>query len=262
MGSLKDYVDIKKLVITVIVVVFLLYCAISGNITGGNLLGGNGIPTREKILATYPMFEALNKIDPDKFESLYKELESIPQVWHKSEANKAESNEAILKFIASINVWFGSNISTLLNSSSDEAVNKYGSHLIKSLSILLKNDPTGLQCFNTVYPGVIGELDVFKLKDDIKGIAYERNYLNSIADSIARHDKIDRLPVEQIEEALSIINDKLVEKYGDAYYIEDPQELAKQPSLVCRKTLDLLREVLALDPHLSAEILRYMNEPE
>ncbi len=41
MGRLKDFVDIKKLVITVIVVVFLLYCFISGNITGGN-----DIPTK------------------------------------------------------------------------------------------------------------------------------------------------------------------------------------------------------------------------
>ncbi|MCC8381284.1 hypothetical protein [Xenorhabdus sp. PB30.3] len=208
------------------------------------------------------MFEALNKIDSDKFENLYKELESMPQVWHKPEANKPETNEAILKFVASINVWFNSNISTLLNSSSDEAVKSYGRHLIRSLNILLKNDPTGIQCFNVLYPGVIGELDVFKIKDDIKGIAYERNYLNNIADSIARHDKVDRLPADQIEEALSIINNKLVEKYGDYYYIEDPKELSNQPVLACGKILDLYENIMELAPHLSAEILRYMNEPE
>ncbi|MBC8945368.1 MULTISPECIES: hypothetical protein [Xenorhabdus] len=256
MGSLKDFVDIKKLVITVTVVVFVLYYFIFGNITRGNSTA-EFIPTREEILAKYPMFEAINKIDPEKFESVYKEIKSMPYT-----EDKEVQNEFILKVLASLNVWFDSRIGSLLNSASDEAVNEYGRHFINSIGILLKNDPTGAQCFNTVYPGVIGDLDVFKLKDDIKGMAYKTNYLNSIADSIARSGKVDRLPVEQIEEAISIINNKLVEKYGDDYYIEDPKELAKQPSLICRKTLDLLREVLALDPHLSAEILRYINTPE
>ncbi|PHM38139.1 hypothetical protein Xmau_03524 [Xenorhabdus mauleonii] len=83
------------------------------------------------------------------------------------------------------------------------------------LLCLLKNDPTGVQCFNTVYPGMLGDLDVFKLKDDIKGIASKTDYLNSIAASIAHGDKVERLPVEQIEEALSNITDKLIGKYGD-----------------------------------------------
>ncbi|MDE9456089.1 hypothetical protein [Xenorhabdus bovienii] len=256
MGSLKNYVDFKKLVITVIVVVFLLYCVISGNITRGNAIGEN-IPTRDTMLTMYPMFQAINKIDPEKFESVYKEIEAMPHT-----ADEKTQNEYILKVLASLNIWFDSRIGSLLNSASDEAVNEYGRHFINSISILLKNDPTGVQCFNTVYPGMIGDLDMFKLKDDIKGFRYKRSYLNSIADSIARRDKVDRLPVEQIEEALSIINNKLFEKYGLDYYIEDPKELVKQPDLVCRKTLDLLSEVLVLDPHLSAEILRFINETE
>ncbi|MDC9593534.1 hypothetical protein [Xenorhabdus sp. IM139775] len=250
MGS--SAINIKKFVIAIIVMV--VFFAVGYGYAKDK---ENIIPTREKVLKMYPMFEAINKIDPEKFESLYKEIKSMPYT-----ENKEIQNEFILKVLSSLNVWFDSKIGSLLNSASDEAVNKYGRHFINSFSILLKNDPTGVQCFNTVYPGVIGDLDAFKLKDDIKGIEKKTNYLNSIADSIARGDKVNRLPAEQVEEALSIINDKLIGKYGEDYYIEDPKELAKQPSLVCRKTLDLLREVLALDPHLSAEILRYINAPE
>ncbi|MDX7998788.1 hypothetical protein FE394_06175 [Xenorhabdus sp. Reich] len=252
MGSSK--IDIKNLVIAIVVMAVFF---IAGYGLVNDKAKENIIPTREEVLKMYPMLEAINKIDPEKFESVYKEMKSMPYT-----ADKAIQNEFILKVLASLNVWFDSNIGSLLNSASDEAVNKYGRHFINSFNILLKNDPTGVQCFNTVYPGVMGDLDLFKLKDDIKGIANKTDYLNSIADSIARRDKVDRLPVEQIEEALSIINDKLIGKYGEDYYIEDPKELAKQPSLVCRQTLDLLREVLALDPHLSAEILRYINAPE
>ncbi|MBD2782511.1 hypothetical protein [Xenorhabdus szentirmaii] len=247
-------ISIKHLVIAIIVMTIFFYAGY-GYIKDNSR--ENTIPTREEVLEMYPMFEAIKKIDPEKFESLYKEIKAMPYTDDKDVKNKY-----ILKVLASINVWFDSKIGNLLNSASDEAVNKYGNHFINSIDVLLKNDPTGVQCFNTVYPGMIGDLDVFKLEDDIKGMAKKAVYLNAIADSIARGDKIDRLPVEQVEEAFSIINDKLVIKYGEDYYVEDPKELAKQPSLICRKTLDLLREVLALDPHLSAEILRYIRAPE
>ncbi|WP_340611680.1 hypothetical protein [Xenorhabdus bharatensis] len=256
MGRLKDFVDIKKLVIAVIVVVFLLYCFISGNIFAGNVTDKN-IPTREKVLQSYPMFDALNKIDPEAFESVYKEIQLMPY-----KEDKAIQNESILKVLGFVSAWFDANLGRLLNSASDEAVNKYGSHMVRVFDILLKTDPTGVQCFNITYPGVLGEIDAFKLKDDTKGMAYDKYYLNSIADSVARRDKVDRLPVEQIEGAISIINNKLVEKYGDYYYTEDPQELAKQPALACGKILDLFKNIMELDPHLSAEILRYINTPE
>ncbi|MCG3463475.1 hypothetical protein L7G72_16875 [Xenorhabdus bovienii] len=249
MGSFK--ISNRKVVIIIVVAIALFSFFIKGIVTG------SAVPTRDNMLKTYPFFEALNKVAPEQADNFYEDFVSALHG-----GDEETQNKLILKLLASINTWFDSNIGRLLNSASDDVVNEYGRHFINSFNVLLKNDPTGVQCFNTVYPGVIGDLDIFKLKDDIKGLGYKRTYLNSIADSIARRDKIDRLPVEQIEEAFSIINNKLVEKYGEDYYIEDPKELAKQPSLVCRKTLDLLREVVALDPHLSAEILRYINAPE
>ncbi|CDH07891.1 exported hypothetical protein [Xenorhabdus bovienii str. oregonense] len=249
MGSFK--ISIKNLVIA-ITLMAIFFAAGYGLV---NDKAKENVPlTREELLKESPSFEAINKIDPVKAEELYKIYSSTAT--YKDEKTK---NEVFSKFVMEIRVWFNSNLGNLLGSASDAAVNDFGQHNLNVFNVMLDSDPSGVHCFNVLYPGVLGNIEASRLEENFKKLALKVNYLNSIADSIAQEVKVDRLPVEQVEEALSIINNKLFEKYGVDYYIEDPKELAKQPALECKSRRDFYKQVMELDPHFSAEVIRYIN---
>ncbi|WP_340607656.1 hypothetical protein [Xenorhabdus bharatensis] len=254
MESFKTDIDIKKLVIA-IVVMAVVFIAGYGFIEDKSKK--DDIPTKEKILETYPIFEAINKLAPEKFEEFYEMIYSA-----SNDPGKITKKEIELKAFSLTRAWFNNNIGRLLKISSDEAVNEFGKHTVNFISTTINSDPTGLYCFNMLYPGVIGTPDISRFNRDFKDFPFKRNYLNSIADSIEKNIEIDRLSVEQVLESISKINDKLVEKYGENYYVEDPRESAKKPSLECNTRLDTYKYILELEPHLSAEVIRYINAPE
>ncbi|PHM39297.1 hypothetical protein Xmau_02901 [Xenorhabdus mauleonii] len=232
----------KKFVIQILVFIGVVLLFLKG------YLKETEIQKRDNRLKTYPILEALNKLDPQEFEVLYKQGFS--------------SDITTSDVMLSTKVWIKNNLGRLLNSAPDEAVNEFSKYNANLFDTFLNLDPTGVFCFNMLYPGVQGSPDINKLKELTNELVFKRTYLNSIADSINQKVKIDRLPVEQIEKVISSIHETLAEKYGDDYYIEDPQELAKQPALECKTRRDFYDQVMKLDPHLSAEVIRYLNPPK
>ncbi|PHM33298.1 hypothetical protein [Xenorhabdus innexi] len=240
MGSSKS--GKRKFVIKTIAFIVIVLFFLKG------YLEEDEVQKRNRILKTYPVLEALNKIDPQRFEVFYKQAFS--------------SDNATSDVMISTKSWVNSNLGRLLNSAPDEAVNEFGEHTVNMFDTFLNLDPSGVFCFNVLYPGVVGSPDIHNMAEYTKDLAFKRTYLNSIADSISQNVKVDRLPVEQVEEAIASIHVKLAEKYGNDYYIEDPKELAKQPALECKSRRDFYTQLMELDPHLSAEVIRYLNKPE
>ncbi|MBD2799528.1 hypothetical protein ID854_03395 [Xenorhabdus sp. M] len=252
MGS--SNISIKHLVIAIIVMAIFFY---AGYGLVNDKAKENTIPTREEVLKKSLLFEAMNILDPVKADEFYKMLYST-----SLNEDGTINDEILSKFLLSVRAWFENNLGNIFMHASDESVNEYGKHSLNVLNTLLDSDPTGVYCFNVLYPGVLGNFDIPKLKEDTKKLTYKGSYLISIAESINQKVKVDRLPVEQVKEVISSINEKMAEKYGDAYYIEDPQELAKQPSLECNTRRDFYKHVMELDTHLSAEVIRYLHKPE
>ncbi|CDH31919.1 hypothetical protein [Xenorhabdus bovienii] len=111
--------------------------------------------TREELLNYSPTFEALNKIDPAAAEEFYKMYFSTYNI-----ADEETKNEVFSKFVMEIRSWFERDLGNLLSSASDEAVNELGKHNIKLLNLWLNSDPSGVHCFNILYPRVLGDIDV------------------------------------------------------------------------------------------------------
>lgn len=234
----------------IVVAVFFVFLMLGVNKESGYL-------SKNEIIKQLPMLEALHKINPLLFNELYTAFSLHGRIDNKD--NLFESNE-VKKAFLSARSWMDDNIGSLLAKSPDYAANEYGKFIIKSLQGYLNEDPSGVLCFNVLYPGVFGYPDVAKLRKSNNDFIYKRTFLNDIADSIGSDVKINKLPVAEIESTINEIVNEMIEKYGDIYFSEDPHELFKQPGLDCKMRIDFTAKVLALDPDLSAEIFRYINK--
>ncbi|MDC9603564.1 hypothetical protein [Xenorhabdus griffiniae] len=251
MGSLKDFVDIKKLVITVVIMVIFFVAGYGYIKDKSREFDG---PTQEEILKTWPILNVIRFIEPERYDEFYFSIRDSYLI-----KGKDAKNSAIMKNVLSLRKWSDSHLPEILNYSSDDAVNVFTKYRVKLFSGLLTMDPTGMECFKSLYPGVLGEPDLDRIGKSLGDKMGQKYYMEGFINSIKQPVKANRLPASQVEKALTNIYIKLIERHGDLVTSEDIKELAKNPKLSCEIQRDFYELISKEDSHLSAEITRYLS---
>ncbi|KLU15570.1 MULTISPECIES: hypothetical protein [Xenorhabdus] len=251
MGSLKSNIDTKKLIITVVIMLFI-FTACYGYIKAKSREFDG--PTQEEILKTWPDLDVIKILEPERYDEFYSAIRDSYLI-----KDKAAKNSAIMKNVLSLRKWFDSHLPEILNYSADDAVNYFTKYRSKLFNGLLTMDPTGMECFKSLYPSVLGEPDLDRIGKSLGDEMRQESYMEGFINSIKQPVKVDRLPASQVEEALTNIYIKLIERHGDLVTSEDINELAKNPKLSCEIQRDFYELISKEDSHLSAEITRYLN---
>ncbi|CDG21664.1 protein of unknown function [Xenorhabdus poinarii G6] len=203
--------------------------------------------------------DVIRIVEPERFDEFYSLVRDSYLI-----KDKSSQNDFIVKNVLSLREWSANNLSKMLNSASDDAVNGYTRYRAKFFNDILAMDPSGIECFNSIHPGVLGNPDLDRIGKQLgENSAGQRKYMEAITHSIQQHVEVNRLPVEKVKEALTNTLVKLVERHEDllnSVDVEDINELAKHPKLACEFERDLYVLISALDPHTSAEVTRYLTE--
>ncbi|MDC9598642.1 hypothetical protein [Xenorhabdus anantnagensis] len=254
MGSSKSGIDIKKLIIS-IVVMLIFFTACYGYIKDKSREFDR--PTQKEVLKTWPILDVIKIIEPERFDEFYTAVRDSYLI-----KDKDAKNSAIIKNVFSLRKWFDGRLPEILNYASDDATNGFTKYRAKLFTGLLTIDPSGVECFKSLYPGVIGDPDLDRIGKSLGDKMGQKDYMDGIINSIKQPVKANRLPASQVEEALTNIYIELIKRHGDLVTSEDIKELAKNPKLSCEIQRDYYELISKEDSHLSAEITRYLNEPK
>lgn len=269
---MDDTVSIAGMIIGVLAIIYILtrktysgrkkvaYTLMFAMVSGGfyHVYKAESAQAYRERLLSIPSFRALNQLEPELFDKAYTLISSLNK---QGDIDNVMASPEMAEFYDKINRRMAERLPELLYNAPDEAVLMYARTQNDYMEKILELDKSGELCFNMLYPGVVAQPDLSKLKtliDNNRNLA-RLNWLNLVADAAARNEKPSHLPAAEIEKAYARVWNEGVEPYGEGFMDEpDIRLYSGRPRDVCEANIAVNKAALALKPHLAAEVFRYM----